>query len=141
MQENYEYIKELLRKKNLKATSSRVQLLSQMYNLESAIPYSSIQKIMSAHDRVTIYRTLETLSDKGVIHKAYQDENDIYYAVCGSKCDHIQHRHNHIHFKCISCGKVTCNSHGSEIKINLPNHQVLDISIHVKGVCSVCSTS
>ena len=76
-------IKELLQKRNLKATNTRLNLLVKMDKYGSAMSYSAIQKQMDPIDRVTLYRTLETLKEKGVIHKAFQENNEIYYAICG----------------------------------------------------------
>ena len=56
-------IKELLNERKLKATNSRVSLLHNILNYGSAMPYSAIQKALKSTDRVTLYRTLQTLSD------------------------------------------------------------------------------
>ena len=57
-------IKELLHKRKLKATNSRIDLLSNLDKFGSAMPYSAIQKALKSTDRVTLYRTLQTLSDR-----------------------------------------------------------------------------
>ena len=72
-------IKELLHKRELKATNSRIDLLSNLDKFGSAMPYSAIQKALKSTDRVTLYRTLQTLSDKGIIHKAAHIDNEDYY--------------------------------------------------------------
>ena len=93
-------IKELLHKRELKATNSRIDLLSNLDKFGSAMPYSAIQKSLKGRDRVTLYRTLQTLSDKGIIHKAATIDNEDYYAICGLSCTSQDHVHNHVHFKC-----------------------------------------
>ena len=72
-------IKELLHKRELKATNSRIDLLSNLDKFGSAMPYSAIQKALKSTDRVTLYRTLQTLSDKGIIHKAAHIDNCLLY--------------------------------------------------------------
>ena len=57
-------IKEMLKKRNLKATSNRLNLLTKMQNNGSAMSYSKIQNTMQPIDRVTLYRTIEKLKEK-----------------------------------------------------------------------------
>ena len=61
---NIVQIKELLQKRKLKATSTRLNLLSKMGEYGSAMSHSAIQKKMNPIDRVTLYRTIETLKEK-----------------------------------------------------------------------------
>ena len=57
-------IKELLQKRNLKATSIRLNLISKLSESPSSMSYSAIQESLKPIDRVTLYRTLESLKEK-----------------------------------------------------------------------------
>ncbi|MFL2564234.1 MAG: Fur family transcriptional regulator [Parvicellaceae bacterium] len=131
-------IKEMLKKRNLKATSNRLSLLKKMQNNGSAMSYSNIRSIMQPIDRVTLYRTIEKLKEKGIIHTAFQSNNEIYYAICGMDCSSENHVHNHIHFKCSKCETVTCEDVLNSLNISLPKHEIHNISVNVKGICEVC---
>ena len=131
-------IKEMLKKRNLKATSNRLSLLTKMQNNGSAMSYSNIRTIMQPIDRVTLYRTIEKLKEKGIIHTAFQSNNEIYYAICGMDCSSENHVHNHIHFKCSKCKTVTCEDVLNSLNISLPRHEIHNISVNVKGICEVC---
>lgn len=131
-------LKELLRSRNLKATSARISLLHEMDKFKNAMPYSAIQEALHDMDRVTLYRTIESLKEKGVIHKAFQENNDSYYALCGSSCKSHQHNHNHIHFKCIKCETVTCETPKNELSVELPGVDLHHLNIHAEGICSDC---
>ena len=131
-------IKEMLKKRNLKATSNRLSLLTKMQNNGSAMSYSNIRSIMQPIDRVTLYRTIEKLKEKGIIHTAFQSNNEIYYAICGMDCSSENHVHNHIHFKCSKCETVTCEDVLNSLNISLPKHEIHNISVNVKGICEVC---
>jgi Fur family transcriptional regulator, ferric uptake regulator len=133
-----QYFKDLLHDRNLKATSPRLNLLIKMQEHESAMPYSAIQKAMKSIDRVTLYRTLESLKGQGVIHKAFQENNEIYYAICGKKCGKNHHNHDHIHFKCVRCESVTCEKPRRNMEISIPDNEIHKISIYVEGVCKLC---
>ena len=130
--------KEILKKRNLKATSNRLNLLTKIQNNGSAMSYSNIQNTMQPIDRVTLYRTIEKLKEKGIIHTAFQSNNEIYYAICGMDCSSENHVHNHIHFKCSKCETVTCEDVLNPLNISLPKHEIHNISVNVKGICEVC---
>ena len=134
-------IKELLHKRELKATHNRIDLLSNLNKFGSAMPYSAIQKSLKGIDRVTLYRTLQTLSDKGIIHKAATIDNEDYYAICGHSCNSQDHNHNHVHFKCNDCNTITCENMQEEVIITLPNYAIDSVSINVNGKCKNCLAS
>ncbi|MBD00230.1 MAG: Fur family transcriptional regulator [Crocinitomicaceae bacterium] len=131
-------VKEILKKRNLKATSNRLNLLMKMENKGSAMSYSNIQNDMQPIDRVTLYRTIEKLKEKGIIHIAYQSNNEIYYAICGMDCSIENHTHNHVHFKCLNCKTVTCEDLLNSLKISLPNYEIHNVAVSVDGLCEIC---
>ena len=61
---NTTQIRELLQKRKLKVTPTRLNLLSEMDKYGSAMSHSTIQNQLNPIDRVTLYRTLEILKDK-----------------------------------------------------------------------------
>tara|TARA_B110000971_G_scaffold198854_1_gene215734 strand:+ start:32 stop:445 length:414 start_codon:yes stop_codon:yes gene_type:complete len=131
-------IKEILKKRNLKATSNRLNLLTKLQNNGSAMSYSKIQNTMQPIDRVTLYRTIEKLKEKGIIHTAFQSNNEIYYAICGMDCSTENHIHDHVHFKCLKCETVTCEDLLDSLKISLPKYEIHNVSVNVNGLCQVC---
>ncbi len=132
------YFKELLHSRDLKATSTRIQLLENLDQHQAAMPYSAIQNTMKKIDRVTLYRTIDSLMSQGIIHQAYKENNETYYALCGKTCDKENHNHEHIHFKCLVCLAVTCQELHAKIEIALPAYDIHQISISVTGVCDKC---
>ncbi|MBL6871273.1 MAG: transcriptional repressor [Flavobacteriales bacterium] len=132
-------LSDLLKKRGLKATVNRVNLLEKMQKHGSAMGYSSIQNEMKPIDRVTLYRILESLKEKGVIHKAFQENNETYYAICGTTCNTKTHSHEHIHFKCSNCNSVTCVEQVKSINIKIPNYEIHDFSINATGLCFNCN--
>ncbi len=138
---DHQYFKKLLNNRELRATTPRLNLLNKMQEYKTAMPYSAIQESLKSLDRVTLYRTLESLKEKGIIHKAYQERNEVYYAICGHQCHENQHNHDHIHFKCERCNSVTCQKTNMELNISLPDHKINKISIHLEGICNLCKES
>ena len=89
-------------------------------------------------DRVTLYRTLNVLEEKGILHKAYTENNETYFAICTSNCTTAEHDHKHIHFKCEKCMVVKCVKPQNSIEIDLPNFQINSLNVEVSGVCDNC---
>lgn len=130
--------KELLRERSLKATNTRLSLLNKLHDYGSAMSHSLIQKQMHPIDRVTLYRTLEALLEKGIIHKAFQENNDTYYAICGTSSNTKARRHEHAHFKCVKCKTVSCQELKENMKFSIPKYEINKVSIHMEGICDLC---
>lgn len=130
---------EILRERNLKATTTRLEVLSVISDYNRAIPFSEIQNALHNFDRVTLYRTLHALLENGIIHKALTNQKETYFALCSNKCSSDYHNHNHIHFKCSNCQAVTCVRPDRPITFSIPDHSIENFEIEVTGVCASCS--
>lgn len=129
---------DILRNRNLKVTPPRLKLLEAISECNHAISYSEIQKKMNQIDRVTLYRNLNTLIDKGLVHKASLSGDETYYAVCSCNCTSESHKHKHIHFKCTKCKTVSCVHLKKTLDITIPGYQVDTVEIEVNGLCQEC---
>ena len=133
-------IKRLLKDHNLRLTQSRADVISVFLNKGIAISHSDIElEIYGQYDRVTIYRTLKSFLDKGLIHKVLDDTGVIHYALCQEACSQGHHDDNHVHFKCENCGETTCLDHVHIPEVNLPVGFVpKESNFLVGGVCPKC---
>src|SRR6218665_317643 len=99
----------LLKNFKLRSTPNRQEILDLFLQRNYALAQSDIEKeIHNELDRVTVYRTLKTFLDKGLIHKVLDDEGSLKYALCNDHCDTAGHHHDHVHFKCTQCGQTNC---------------------------------
>ena len=138
MPESTDQIKKLLRDRSLRATPTRVEVMRLVREDETAVAYSTLQASLGDTDRVTLYRTLNTLLENGLIHKALTTEQDTFYAACDTGCSAHEHAHNHIHFKCTVCDQVTCEQLPEAVQLTLPGHVISEVSISATGVCEGC---
>ncbi len=129
---------QLLHSRGLRATSSRTQVLEMIARQSSAVPYSTLQDELSELDRVTLYRTLQTLVTHGLIHKAVIDHDQTYYALCPQQCSSSRHAHEHLHFLCTLCETVTCVELPQALDIELPGYTIDTLELEVSGVCPSC---
>ena len=62
-------LKETLKEHRLRNTQCRTDILAIFYEHDFALSHADIEDRVSEHyDRVTVYRTLKTFVDKGLIH-------------------------------------------------------------------------
>jgi Fur family transcriptional regulator, ferric uptake regulator len=134
-------IKTLLKDFDLRHTSCREEILALFLNKKFALSHADIESgIPDEFDRVTVYRTLKTFLEKGIIHKVLDDAGTTKYALCKDSCQHDEHHHEHVHFKCVECGQTNCLDAVQIPTIKLPEgYNTLETSLLVQGTCQVCN--
>ena len=98
-------IKGLLDGAGLYKTRARYGILQVL--MEAGVPMSQVQiaeTLAGQADRVTIYRTLTSLLDADLVHKAYVDERATFYEMS----HHCSDTQCHPHFTCTACGRTQC---------------------------------
>jgi Fur family ferric uptake transcriptional regulator len=131
----------LLKDFRLRTTQTRQEILHLFLRSDYALSHGDIEKeIDSSLDRVTVYRTLKTFLDKGLIHKVLDDEGSLKYALCNEACSVAGHHHNHVHFKCTACGQTNCLTNVEIPSVKLPKgYKAREINLLIQGVCETCS--
>lgn len=134
-------VKRLLKNHSLRLTQSRGDVISVFLDKNIAISHGDIEsEVDGKYDRVTIYRTLKSFIDKGLIHKVLDDSGATRYALCHDECSEEAHQHNHIHFKCQECNETTCLEFVDIPEVNLPKgYKAKESNYLISGVCDKCS--
>ena len=133
-------IDEILRKNQLSVTGSRKRILELFLMSNGALAHGDIEKKTGEKfDRVTVYRTLQTFLEKGIIHSIPTSDNSVLYALCKDNCTEGHHHDNHVHFICSECGKTICLPHVTIPEVKLPNGFLPhDYQMVVTGLCAEC---
>jgi Fur family ferric uptake transcriptional regulator len=130
----------ILKKTHLSITDSRQKILELFLESKGALAHSDIEKKTGeSFDRVTVYRTLQSFVEKGLIHLIPTTDNSIKYALCKDDCEIGHHHDNHVHFICNKCGKTICLDDVTVPSVKLPrgflpNHAEMVVT----GVCGDC---
>jgi Fur family ferric uptake transcriptional regulator len=131
---------QILKDYQLRTTTSREAILELFLKNGFALSYSDIEhEIATSFDRVTVYRTLKTFLDKGVIHKVLDDEGSLKYALCSEPCSTHEHHHEHVHFKCEKCGQTNCLESVTIPQVALPKGFLIkEMNLLIQGRCDKC---
>ena len=131
-------IKKLLKTKNLRVTKLRTALLENLANLSKAVSNQEIQNSLIKFDRITLYRTLNTFIERGILHKITFEDHQNFYALCGTDCTTDRYKHQHVHFQCNQCKEVSCLEAKEPIQLSISSHLVNEIEITASGLCQEC---
>jgi len=133
-------VDDILRRNSLSVTESRKKILNLFLNVHGALAHGDIEtKAGEKFDRVTVYRTLQTFVEKGIIHTIPTTDNSVRYALCKDNCSEGHHHDNHVHFICLKCGTTLCLEDvvAPEIKIR-KGFSINEIEVVIKGICMDC---
>lgn len=131
--------KEILKTAGFNITRAQTLIIKEMLKAEKPLSRTELARKLGKNcpDKVTIYRIIEKLCDKGLVHKAFLRSRTWKYELAHN-CSKKQ---CHPHFTCISCGETFCL-----IGISLPLIKGLKKGfvshkqkVRVEGLCSSCS--
>lgn len=140
-------ISDILHRHDLKATPVRVEVLALMMRTPSAMTHGAITDALgpsTSIDKVTLYRTLNAFTEKGILHRIPTEDRNWLYAVSpeadAPARDH-DHAQPHAHFVCDECDKVYClpvNEPVQTIELPDPGFIMKSQEIVIHGQCPTC---
>jgi Fur family ferric uptake transcriptional regulator len=135
-----EALLDILKRNQLSVTDSRKKILELFLHSNGALAHADIEKNTGENfDRVTVYRTLQTFVDKGIIHVIPTSDNSILYALCKDSCEAGHHHDDHVHFVCEDCNKTICLDEVTVPIVKLPNgFKPKNAAMVVNGICDDC---
>ena len=132
---------ELLKTSGLRRTTAREAILQLLANAGRPLSHQDIlkrRKGTESFDRVTVYRTLETLQQVGLLHRIQGTDgtwrfcrhNSEYPGKCAG---------NHIHFLCSKCDRMSCLPEQPLPWVAAPAGATIHSKqLVVHGLCAVC---
>lgn len=131
--------KELLRTHDLRATDCRIDVLNIFFSKQMALSYRDLEENLNSYDRVTLYRTLNSFIEKGILHRIPDDSGYARYALCQEECTSRKHNHGHIHFKCTECGKIECLETQKVPHVSVAGYLIKEANLILSGTCKTCA--
>lgn len=135
-------VESILNKKNIRPTAMRILVYRILSAAEAAISLTDLENDFEAADRTTLYRTIKTFENQGVVHAIEDGTGITKYALCEPFCTSGDHKDLHLHFHCTICEETTCLTDYTIPKIRLPeNYIAQDMNLIVRGICDNCYSS
>ncbi|UOG72959.1 transcriptional repressor [Hymenobacter tibetensis] len=128
----------LLQRYGVRLTGPRRAVLEVLLQATYALSGAEIEQHLTLLlDRITLYRTLKTFEEKGLIHRVIDHSDTIRYAVCpGSSI------REHVHFKCTTCQHIYCLGQVPVPTITLPSEYRVERGDYLlSGICERCHPS
>lgn len=132
-------IDNLLGSVKLRRTDQRRTILDVLLNAKRPQTADEIMAAMSKQNanKVTVYRTLESLVGAGLVHRAFIHKRAEHFELV-DRCTDVQ---CHPHFTCVSCGVTNC-----VVGVSIPIAKGLEKGfvihrqqVHLEGLCPRCA--
>lgn len=126
--------------KEIRPTAMRLLVLDYLLNQTAAVSLNNLETYFMRSDRITLYRTLKTFEEKGLVHRIDDGSGSVKYALCPEECSTQEHHDLHVHFYCNQCRETFCLPKSRIPEIGLPdNFKTEEVNLIVKGTCSKCN--
>jgi len=124
---------------SLYCTAGRVAVLRALLRADKPLRQDQIANRLGKKrfDKVTIYRTLESLLKVGLVHKAFVAERAWHFELARN-CSETQ---CHPHFTCTNCGSTHCLT-GMSLPMARSPHKGFHIhrqQTRLEGLCPACA--
>ena len=130
---------EILEQKAVRITPMRQLLLEYFLQENRILGLSELEKEFPKSDRITMYRTLKTFEENGILHSIKGEGEEAKYALCQEHCSPTHHIDQHPHFQCQKCKQVTCINSQLIPMMELPKGYIQkEVSMMIKGFCPNC---
>jgi len=131
-----------LRAHGVRPTRVRRELIRLLQSADFALSHADIERYIGAdYDRVTIYRTLSTFDEFGLIHKIMDENGFAKYAMCShDECQPGFHKDDHLHFTCTECEQTYCLPHTRISNLDVPDgFEIQNFILKAEGKCKTCT--
>lgn len=130
-----------LKKHGLRITPCREDVITFFSHKKHSVSHADVEgSLGKKYDRVTLYRTLSSFLESGIIHKVPDDSGTAHFAMCAEECSQHVHYDNHVHFKCNQCNQSKCLNEILVPTLSLPKgYKASSSSLLIEGICSSCN--
>lgn len=135
MELTLDFLTHELKRRNIRLSTHRLQVLEYMCRnpVHPTVDqiYLSIKKKSPNLSRTTVYNTLHTLLEAGLVRVITIEETETRFDIA---------LRDHGHFKCFECGAVNdfTIDFDTILPVGLKGFQVTEKDIYFKGVCPKC---
>ena len=129
--------KGMLKTAGLYCTKARVSVIRALLRVNRPVTQDQVtQRLDDSFDRVTVYRTLDSLTKANLVHKVFLEERACHYELA----HHCSKTQCHPHFTCSSCGQTHCLTDLDIPLAHSPHNGFLirRQQVRLEGLCPTC---
>lgn len=128
-----------LLEKNINPTAMRLIVLNYLLKQVNAVSLTDMEMELEKTDRVTLYRSIKTFEEHGLVHRIDDGTGVTKFALCQHACTAEGHHDLHVHFYCNNCGETHCLPKTQIPEVKLPaGYERQETTLLVKGICAAC---
>jgi len=126
---------EVLKEYEIAPSMQRIKILEYLKNYKTHptadMIYQALEDEIPTLSKTTVYNTLKTFTEKGILVALSLFENEVRYEY---------NTDPHIHFKCMKCNKIydIDKTFDRYIENMIEGHKVAEHHVYLKGVCKKC---
>ncbi|MCK4980105.1 MAG: transcriptional repressor [Candidatus Delongbacteria bacterium] len=126
---------EILKENDIAPSMQRIKILEYLQNYKTHptadMIYQALADEMPTLSKTTVYNTLKTFTEKGVLMALSLFGNEIRYEY---------NTEPHIHFKCTKCDKIydldkSFDHYNDDL---IDGHKIIEHHVNLRGVCRDC---
>lgn len=130
---------EMIRRRGERVTSARTYILAMLLSERRVVTHHEIEERLKGKrrfDRVTLYRVLEWLNEKGLVHRVVSEDRTWRF-----RANTHENPRKHAHFECVRCTRVVCldDFEASYCRPLPAGYRPREIELTVKGLCAECA--
>lgn len=134
-----EDVNNILALKNIKPTPNRILVLKELMKASRPKSLADLEETLYPMDKASIYRVLEMLAEKEIIHVIEDGSRSLKYEPCHSHDGHVIND-QHVHFYCERCKETFCLEDIKVPEISVPDgFEPRSVNYVLKGLCPDCS--
>ena len=128
-----------LNKRGVRPTATRILVLQYLTKLGHMTSLLDLENYFDYAEKSTLYRTLKTFENNGIIHKIEDGTGVVKYGLCSETCECVQ-EDQHFHFHCEKCKETFCLNNLKIPALEIPkNFTINQSNLVLKGICSNCN--
>ncbi len=134
------HLEEVLENNKVRPTAMRLLVLHYLLNKKVTTSLTDVENHFEKSDRTTLYRTLKTFVENGIVHKIDDGTGVTKYALCEENCNCEIETDLHLHFHCTKCNETVCLTEYKIPMVSLPKGYIAEnVNLVVKGTCDKCN--
>ncbi|MEN6575701.1 MAG: transcriptional repressor [Phycisphaerales bacterium] len=129
----------MVKEARLYCTEARVAILKVLMAAAGPLSQDQISGQVESRslNKVTVYRTLESLAEAGLVHRAFMEDRAWHFELA----DHCTEHQCHPHFTCTRCGVTQCMTDISLPMAVIPRKGfvISRQQVRLEGLCPACA--